>query len=228
MSINNPKEWAKKNKKKFANKLITQSGVIPQSEPAGFFMAGLPGAGKTEFTTNLIADLKLNVVRIDMDEIATHIAGYAPEEAHAFKEAATDVMNAVFDRVKHRKVDFIMDGTFRSNKAISNVNLALQKKYIVKIFYLHQDPKIAWEFTKDREKIEKRWIQKDKFVDTYFEVQSNIIYLSKLSLPNVTIDIVVKDSNNKVGDWRENVNTEVIDELFKSSYTRSELQRIIQ
>lgn len=32
-------------------------------------MAGLPGAGKTEFVDSLIEELNLKVVQIDMDEI---------------------------------------------------------------------------------------------------------------------------------------------------------------
>ncbi len=226
--ISNPKEWARKNKRRFANRLITDSGVLPHDEPAGFFMAGLPGAGKTEFTENLVKDLNLKVVRIDMDEIATHIEGYAPEEAHAFREAASDVLNAVYDRVKHRRVDFIMDGTFRSPRAISNVKMALQKKYIIKVFYLHQEPRIAWDFTKARERVEKRSIDKHKFIDTYFEIKNNMRVISNLKLPNVTIDVVVKNSDNKVGLWKQDVTAEEIDQLLEKSYTVNELKRILK
>lgn len=48
-------------------KLITDSGVQPEAEPAAIFMAGLPGAGKTEFSKRLIEFSDVPFVRIDMD-----------------------------------------------------------------------------------------------------------------------------------------------------------------
>lgn len=225
--ITNPKSWARKNKKKFANAMILQSGAKSHAKPAAFFMAGLPGAGKTEFTENLVDSLGLPVVRIDMDQIATQIDGYKPEQAHAFREAATDIMNAVFDRVKHQKVDFIMDGTFRSDKAIRNVQHVLDKGYTVKVFYLHQEPDKAWEFTRAREKIEKRAINSTGFIESYYEIRENIIRLSGLGLVNVTLDIVIKNKNNKVGEWYTNVTASQIDDLIGVSYNKEELKRII-
>ena len=38
-------------------------------------MAGLPGAGKTEFTKELLKDIADKPLRIDMDEIACLIEG---------------------------------------------------------------------------------------------------------------------------------------------------------
>ena len=39
MVINNPKTWARQNKRKFANRLITESRARAGDEPAAFFMA---------------------------------------------------------------------------------------------------------------------------------------------------------------------------------------------
>lgn len=227
VEISNPKSWARKNKNKFANAMIVQSGARTHASPAAFFMAGLPGAGKTEFTENLIESLGPKVVRIDMDQIASQIDGYHPEQAHAFREAATDIMNAVFDRVKHQKVDFIMDGTFRSDKAIRNVRQVLEKGYTVKVFYLHQEPGKAWEFTRAREKIEKRAIDPDGFMTSYYEIRRNITQLVNLKLSNLTLDVVIKNKSNKVGEWFANVDIDQIDDLIGVSYNKEELKRMI-
>lgn len=227
MGISNPKEWARKNKRAFANKVVTDAGVEPHDEPAAFFMAGLPGAGKTEFTENLISDLGLKVVRIDMDEIATHIDGYDPGQAHAFREAATDVLNAVFDRAAHRRVDFIMDGTFRSGSALGNLQRCVKKGYHIKLFYLHQEPSLAWEFTRAREKVERRSIDRGGFIDAYFEIFANLDLLAEANIPNLTLDVVVKDRNNKIGYWHENVRPNEIDEIIGKRYNRAQLERML-
>ena len=228
MTLSNPKSWARKHKKDFANKMITNAGVIAHPEPAAFFMAGLPGAGKTEFTVNLIRELDLKVVRIDMDEIATHIDAYNPLQADAFREAATDVLNAVYDRVLHRKVDFIMDGTFRSNKSLSNIERAIDKGYSVKVFYIYQEPNIAWSFTQDREKLEKRAIDLSGFMQGYFDIHDNIRKLNDEKFINLAVDLVIKDSSNKVGDWQRNISVKDIDRLVNTRYTKEELERMLE
>ena len=225
MVANNPKSWARKNKNSFANKMITSSGVQPHPEPAAFFMAGLPGAGKTEFTQSLIKELGLKVVCIDMDEIATHIDKYDPLKADAFREAATDLLNAVYDRTLHRKVDFIMDGTFRSANSLRNIERAIEKGYAIKVFFISQEPEIAWEFTQAREKVEKRAIDKQGFINGYFDIYDNIKTLDELGYNNVTLDLVVKDGSNKVGAWYENISIKDIDGLVNTRYTKDELER---
>lgn len=225
--ISNPKAWARQNKRSFANRLVTNSGVVAHPEPAAFFMAGLPGAGKTEFTKNLIIDLSLKVVRIDMDEIASQIEGYKPEEAHAFREAASDVLNAVFDRATHRKVDFVMDGTFKSSSASGNLQRCIEKGYFIKLFYIHQDPCIAWDFTQAREKVEKRAIDKAGFIDTYFKIFDNFNRLAEMHLENLTFDLVVKNADNTIGQRYENIHINDIDDLIGKRYNKEELERML-
>lgn len=226
--IVNPRAWARKNKREFANKMITSAGVIEHPEPAAFFMAGLPGAGKTEFTVNLIDELDLKVVRIDMDEIASQIESYNPLQADAFRPAATDLLNGVFDKVLKRKVDFIMDGTFRSDHSLSNIDRALKRGYTIKILYIHQEPNIAWSFTKDREKVEKRAISRSGFIQGYFDIHANIHKLASPLYGKVTLDLVVKDASNKVGAWYKNISIEHIDELVNTRYTKEELERMLE
>lgn len=226
--IGNPRAWARENKTVFVNRVITKSGALAHDEPAAFFMAGLPGAGKTEFTKNLINENKLKVVRIDMDEIAAQINLYDPLQADAFRPAATDLLNRLYDKVLKRKVDFIMDGTFRSDNSLSNIERALRKGCVVKVLYIHQEPTIAWSFTHAREKVEKRSIDRKKFIQSYFDIHTNIHKLSDEIYQDVTLDLVVKDSSNKVGAWYKNVSIEDIDSLVNTRYTKEELERMLE
>jgi predicted ABC-type ATPase len=107
-------EWASKNKKRIAREFVRNIGHKPTDEPSGIFMAGLPGAGKTEFTIELIKNLDPEPLRIDMDEIAQMIEGYKPEIADKFRGGASIIMSRIYDEIVKNKIDFVFDGTFSS------------------------------------------------------------------------------------------------------------------
>ncbi|MFA5000926.1 MAG: zeta toxin family protein [Candidatus Paceibacterota bacterium] len=52
-------EFAKRNKNKVAKDFTDLNKYQPDEAPIAVFMAGSPGAGKTEFSKNLINNLKL-------------------------------------------------------------------------------------------------------------------------------------------------------------------------
>ena len=199
---NDPMQWVKVNKKSFAENLIKESGVVSDNVHSAIFMAGLPGSGKTEFTKNLIEGSDLKVVRLDMDEIAASIDGYRPEIADGYRGAASELLNRAFDLVLKKKLDFIMDGTFSSDYAIKNIERTLNYGYHIKIIYVFQDPKRAWDFTRAREKIEHRAISIDGFIDSYFRIPKNIneVFEKYKGCGRISLDIIIKDENNKVSD----------------------------
>ena len=126
----------------------------------------MPGAGKTEFTIELLKDLTNKPLRIDMDEIAQQIEGYKPEIANKFRAGASNILGKIYDETIKNKLDFVFDGTFSQSKALENLRRALDHDYTIKLYYIHQIPEIAWRFTKDRELIEHRAIDKAGFIDT--------------------------------------------------------------
>jgi predicted AAA+ superfamily ATPase len=146
-----PQEWARINKKKIAREFIRKIGYEASESPAAIFTAGLPGAGKTEFTKELLKDISDQALRIDMDEIASLIEGYNPKTADLFRGGASIILDKIYDEVLKAKLDFVMDGTLSHPKALDNINRALDKGYMAKIYFIHQDPVIAWQFTMDRE-----------------------------------------------------------------------------
>jgi predicted ABC-type ATPase len=218
-------------KKVFVENFIKQSDAQSHSNPSAIFMAGLPGAGKTEFSENLIKlvdNTSTKAVRIDMDEIARQIKGYRPEIADEYRESATRLMNGIYDKVLKEKIEFIMDGTFGSKSSIRNIERAINHGYIVKIVYIIQDPKLAWEFTLAREKVEHRSINMDGFVKTYFNITDNILKVSSLmkKYDKITVDIVIKNKENGIESWIPNVRSG-IDILLKTSYNNKTLKEYL-
>ena len=123
--------------------------------PISLFMAGSPGAGKTEVSKRLIEQFTGNLpVRIDADDIRTIFPNYNGANSHIFQRACTIGVNKLFDHVLHNNINAILDGTFAYERAMENIERSLKHKRRVVIYYLFQDPIVAWTFTKARE--EKR------------------------------------------------------------------------
>ncbi|MBR2586860.1 zeta toxin family protein [Candidatus Saccharibacteria bacterium] len=220
--------WAKQNKKQIIDQIIRTSGAEPSDAPSGIFMAGLPGAGKTELSRALIEISGTSPVRIDMDELATFIDGYEPENADQFRLAGSMLLAELFSKVLKNRLDFVMDGTFSSKNAELNIKRALKRGYKIKVVYAHQDPKLAWEFTKAREKVEHRSIEFNGFIETYYKAINNLKTISKQFDSQIKLSIAFKTPANKVGRWEENIINGQIDELIKVEYNKDKLIKYIK
>lgn len=218
-------EWAKKYKKRIAREFVRTIPNEPSDNPSGIFTAGLPGAGKTEFTRELIKSLETPPLRIDMDEIAGLIEGYKPEIADKFRGGASIIMSRIYDEVIKNNINFVFDGTFSSTNALRNLERAINHDYQIKLYYIHQEPTVAWQFTKDREVVEHRAIEREGFIETYFNLKKNLESLCKLD-KNVTISLIIKDRTNAVGQRIENVDSAIFDKL-PNFLTEEELKAAI-
>lgn len=210
-------------KREFIKKLVETCGVTPDEEPAGFFMAGLPGSGKTEISKNLIKDSGVKLLRIDMDEIAESLPDYTPERADEFRRPATALLSECFSYALHHNISFIMDGTFGSSQASKNIERCLRRGFRVKIIYALQDPRIAWQFTVAREKIEHRAIKFDGFVESYYKTIHNIMTVCDTYSDAISIDIAIKTTNNKIGKWIRGARRQDIDNLLGIEYNKDKL-----
>ena len=219
--------WVKKNKLTFAKDLIKKSGAKSGGNLSAVFMAGLPGAGKTEFARNLITASELKVVYLDMDEIATEIKGYRPEKADSFRGGASELLNKAFDLTLNYGLDFIMDGTFGSQYAIKNIDRSFRHRYSVRIIYIHQDPRTAWQFTMEREKVEHRAIDIDGFVEVYFNILNNLKLIMHKHYDKIMLDAVVKDTYNKIGNWHRNIDLDLFDKITENNYNKETLRSYI-
>ena len=220
-------EWARIHKREFVRHLIDEAGVESSENPVGIFMSGLPGSGKTEFTKSLIKILGLSVVRLDMDDIATQMERYDPKIADVFRAGASILLSREYDEVLKNKYDFVMDGTFGGKVAVENVRRALAHGYQVRIFYINQDPGLAWKYTVAREKIEFRSIDREGFISTYYKIFENLSGLNQFLGQHSVVDIIIKDKNNRVKDWIRLTTIENIDKYVKKIYNKDELRKLL-
>ncbi len=223
----NPEQWVKEHKKEFVNRLIGPYLTATGDIPVAFFMAGLPGAGKTEFTKGFIQSTSAKLLRLDMDEIASQIRSYKPQAADQFRKGATILLENAFNTSINKKLNFIMDGTFGGPKALLNIDRCLKRGYLVKVIYLYQDPKVAWNFTVARERIEHRAINMGGFIDTYFRVLANITALLQETSDHLSVNLVVKDSSNSIREKYNDITIRKFDEICKLDYNRDTLRNYI-
>ncbi len=233
-------EFAKKNKKRIAKELTNPSIYIPSSRPVSIFMAGSPGAGKTEFSKNLIAILEKHfqenaghglsrAIRIDGDDIRSLIPNYAGGNSHLFQSAVSIIVEKMHDYVLQREQNFILDGTFsKYDKARENITRSLEKRRRVFIYYLYQKAEIAWRFTQAREKAEGRNILKPAFIDQFLGAYDTINRIRKDFGKEVVIFLIKKDfEKNTVESLIELEPKESIDEGVFHKYNKNDLEKLL-
>ncbi|MBI3255577.1 MAG: zeta toxin family protein [Candidatus Andersenbacteria bacterium] len=114
------------------------------------FMAGSPGAGKTEVSKRLLSRFEQKPLRIDADEIRTLMPGYVGANACLFQKAATKGVHILYDLALEKSYNAILDGTFAYYDVLQNIQRSLDRGRKVEIFFVYQSPYHAWGFTKKR------------------------------------------------------------------------------
>jgi len=109
--------------------------IDPVDFPVYVFMAGSPGAGKTEFSKRLIEKFGKNVVRVDADDIRDMFPQYRGGNSYVFQGAVSLGMEKLYDYALHKKLDVVVDGTLKNyEKAKSNIDRSLKRGRKVEIF----------------------------------------------------------------------------------------------
>lgn len=214
----------KQNKKSIA---IDRVDCFPSEEdPVSVFMAGSPGAGKTEASISLIKTLDVNILRIDNDELRSEFEGYNGKNSHVFQAPSTRLVEALHDRALKRRVSFILDTTLSNfEKAEHNIERSLNKKRAVMIIFVYQDPLQAWNFVKARESIEGRRVPPEVFVEQFISSQEVVDRLKSRFNKDIKVELLIKNIDGSQKSYYSNVQT--ISQFLKERYTRSELNRVI-
>jgi len=217
---------------KFANKLK----YLPVEKPFTIFMAGSPGAGKTEFSTSFDPKLyaykcDVPIVRIDADEIRKMLPGYDGTNDSIFQTAATIGVEKIFDYVNHNDQNVILDTTFSDFiKAKANVERSIKHNRKIGIFYIHFEPKTAYAYTKIREKKEGRHVSKNFFIESYFAAKDTVNNIKKL-YPSVELNVVDKkiSSNNQEYPIKPTIrlNAPNVDNFISFKYNKKDLLTIL-
>ncbi|MDD5083347.1 MAG: zeta toxin family protein [Candidatus Moranbacteria bacterium] len=200
--------------------------VEPVEFPVSIFMAGSPGAGKTEFSKRLIKRLGGNIVRIDADDIRDMLPQYQGKNSYVVHGAAALGVEKVYDFVLKKRLHALLDGTFQKyEKATDNIRRSLKYERSIDIFYVYQDPLVAWDFTQKREVVEGRNILKGVFVDAFFASYENVKRVKLEYDEAVRLNVVFKDISNHDEEIWYNVDIDQIDSYVKIGYTRTELEK---
>lgn len=214
-------EFAKSNKDQFILDIV--KGKEPVSNKEAIFMAGSPGAGKTEVVSSL-TDNYDNYVVIDADYFRTKFPDYNGSNSSIFQKASTWLVEQALKYVLQHGYSFILDATFAILSADKNIKRALKNEYSISIFYVYQQPEVAWQFTKKREEAEGRLVPKEVFINAFFKSRENIEKVKERH-PEIMLNIIVKDYQNNISETHFSADN--IELFLPLRYTREELEERI-
>lgn len=218
---------AKAMKKALAKSMIDH---LPEEESAvSVFMAGSPGAGKTETAKSIISQFKrehsVEVVHIENDELRKEFEDYKGLNSPLFQTPATLLVEAIHDRALKKKVSFLLDSTLSSfEKAKSNIERSLKRDRYVLIIFVYQDPEQAWCLVKAREIVEGRRVPPEVFVEQFLKSQTVVSELKKRFKDQ--IDIIFMEKNLDGTREKPYFNVSDIDSLLGKKYNRASLEAI--
>lgn len=221
-------KFARSNKKKIAKRLTDKSVFVPEENPVSVFMAGSPGAGKTEASLELLEELasEVRVLRIDPDELRSEFESYQGGNSYLFQGAVSILVEKVHDYALKNKQSFLLDGTLSNyNKAAKNIERSLKKERFVQILYVYQEPVLAWRFVQAREREEGRKILPESFVEQYFAARDTVNRLKSEYGKELWVDLLLKDIDNSNKSYVANV--DVIDNHIPEKYNHESLMALI-
>lgn len=208
---------------KFANIQNYQS----TENPVSLFMAGSPGAGKTEISKRLIEKFeKYKPVRIDPDEIRILLPGYKGINSYIFQAACSIGVDKLYDHIIDKKLNVIVDGTLASERsAIKNTERSIGHNRKVEIYYIFQEPVLAWKFTQIREEKEGRRISKDVFIDAFIMARENVNKIKKNFGNKIQLNFILKNFDKGIEEVYTNINN--VDDYLAEVYTVDKLKDLL-
>lgn len=188
-------QWTKDHKTDIVNH--TLQPYHSSDNPTAIFMAGLPGAGKTEFLNNL-SIYGDEFITIDLDFLVSQIYGYSPENYYNYRKAGNILVSALLDKVLKQHISFALDGTFAHPQALKNIERALKHGFEVDLFFIAQTPKISWKNTQARRLVTGRPIDYDGFTKTCHSIIPNLQEVRKSfqNDPNFFFQVIQRISPN--------------------------------
>ncbi|MGI3746726.1 MAG: zeta toxin family protein [Janthinobacterium lividum] len=103
--------FAKANRKEIARRLTDPLVYVPDDCPVSIFMAGSPGAGKTETSIEFMNRFESSTVRIDPDLLRAEIPTYTGGNAYLFQHAVSVLVEKLHDQALKQKQSFLLKRT---------------------------------------------------------------------------------------------------------------------
>lgn len=225
-------QYAKENKKNIAKRHTDPQVYLPDQKPVSVFMAGSPGAGKTEASKALLDELEnmeegRKVLRIDPDELRTEFEDYSGNNSSLFQPAVSILVEKIHDLALKQRQSFILDGTLSSYEvAAKNIERSLKKNRQVLILYVYLDPEQAWGFVQAREKAEGRNIPPGRFIDQYFAARENVNKLKDKFGKEISVDLLLKNIDGPQRLYKSGIDQ--IDHHIPENYTRTDIEKFIR
>ena len=219
-------DFAKANRKAIAKRRADMTLYPPEERPVAVFMAGSPGAGKTEASIELIARLGGQALRIDPDELRDELPGYTGFNSQLFQPAVSRLIERMLDTAFDQSQSFVLDGTLSHyDKAAANIDRALHKDRAVQVLYVYQEPAQAWAFVQAREKAEGRHVPPEAFIEQYFAAREVVNRLKIRFGGSIRIDLLLKNTDGSNGAFMANV--EQIDSHIPEKYDGPALRSML-
>lgn len=221
--------YAKTHRTEIARRLTDPAIFMPETDPVSVFMAGSPGAGKTEASKELLSLLDADgtkVLRIDPDELREEFPGYSGDNAWLFQRAVIPIVERIHDLALEQTQSFLLDGTLSSYKvAEKNIERSLKRGRAVQILYVYQEPEQAWKFVQAREAAEGRRIQPEDFVRQYFAARDVVNNLKARFGKAISVDLLMKNNDGSNQFYRAGVDQ--IDNHIPEKYSPTDVRHIL-
>ncbi|MEX0931212.1 MAG: zeta toxin family protein [Candidatus Paceibacterota bacterium] len=222
-------EFARKNKKRIAKDLTDPEKFPIEANPVAVFMAGSPGAGKTEASQRLIERFSPQnggVIRIDSDELRSYMEDYNGTNSSLFQFATSIIADKIQDTAIDQHQSYVFDGTLTNKaRAFENITRCLEHGFAVYILYVYQDPVQAWSFVKARELRDGRVVPREVFIEQYFLARESVNELKREFGSKIEVHLIVKNLDGT--DFRYKDNISQIDSHVPEAYTRDTLEKLI-
>ncbi len=140
--------FAKANRTRIARELACLTKYPGENYPVSVFMAGSPGAGKTEVSKSFIRLMEeggSSALRIDPDDFREYFPDYTGANSSLFQRGVTAMVERTVDLVYQQRQSFLLDGTL-ANFAVArkNIQRALDKENrSAQVIYVYQKPELA-------------------------------------------------------------------------------------
>ena len=226
--------FARANRKRIAKEFTDPKEYASEQHPVSIFMAGSPGAGKTEFSRALLEleledGSKRKMIRMDADELRTRLPGYTGANSYLFQGAVSILIEKIHDLALENKQSFILDSTLSNpGKAIQNIDRSLHRNRSVFVMYVYQRPEVAWKFTQSRELVDGRNIQKETFIREYCAARETVKEVLAKFDGLVTVVLIKKNfEDHSVETIQLIANTTQIDASIGHAYTKEDLEQLL-
>jgi UDP-N-acetylglucosamine kinase len=222
----NTLDFARQQKKIIAKRLTDPAVYLPEEQPVSIFMAGSPGAGKTEASLELINEVGGALLRVDPDELRCEFDGYDGSNSWLFQPAVSVLVERILDTALKQRQSYLLDGTLTNfDKAKENIQRALKRDRAVQVLYVYQEPRQAWSFVQAREATEGRRIEPDTFVRQYFEARRVVNRLKAGFGSAIDVDLLLKNNDGTHRAYQANIDQ--IDNHVPEKYDPLTLQQLL-